>query len=52
MNALAVSEEAELPIAQAELGAAADRHARRQRPAGATFAPDAQRRLNRPRAWA
>jgi hypothetical protein len=52
MNALAVSAEAELPIAQAELGAAADRHARLQPPARATLTPDAERRRNRRQAWA
>ena len=52
MNAIAVSAEAEPLIAQAELGAAPDRHARLQRLARATLAPDAERRRNRPWAWA
>jgi hypothetical protein len=52
MNAIAVSAEPEPPIAQVELGAAPDLHARLQRPARATLAPDAERRRNRPWAWA
>ena len=52
MNALAVSAEAEPPIAQVELGAAGERHARLQERARSTFAPDAERRLNRAWGWA